>query len=493
MWSPGRTIDRYVLEAPLADDPAGAWWRVRHQSLGSTHLLRLSAPEIPSDAFLRSSRIQAKIVHPNLLRATDYFENNGRLCVVTDLVELAPLSERLAKGPLSPTEALKVMKSLAGGMATLHANNFLHLDLQPSRILWCAGNPKISDFRLARSATDPATRGGNPAYLAPELQNGVAGDARADVYALGCIAYELLKGQPPARQLIDLGDFPLSWNNLLDRCLRKEPAGRYPHAGALLRALEELEPKKAEESKAEALKRTEEPKTETPSAEPPRPTPVAVEMEPSHAQISRDRSEPEVTTRWGTVIAIGLLSGLLFTSCLGVTGFSWWYTQEKAPETHAVVAAPAAVPRDTGSLAPAAPAAKPVTRPPNPSKTPTSPSTTPTSTTSPSAAPSPAPPSPSAAPAAPPPAPPEEAPATSASGRTKVVFEGTVVPPTVEVTCRGGFRTRAKVNGQAVEVDGMPLNIDCLMYLKDVVSTPAPIKAGHTYTCKVTGTTTSCR
>ena len=138
-----------------ADDAAGAWWRVRHQLLGTTHLLRLFPPETPRDTLLRSIQIQAKVQHPQLLRATDCFETDGRICMVTDLVDVQSLGHRLRQGPLSPTEAHKVLKGLASAIATLHAQGILHLDLQPERIFWCGGTPRIADFRLARNLGDP--------------------------------------------------------------------------------------------------------------------------------------------------------------------------------------------------------------------------------------------------------------------------------------------------------------------------------------------------
>ena len=512
MWIPGQPVDRYVLKAPVADDAAGAWWRVRHQFLGGTFLLRLSPPEAPRDALLRAAQIQAKVLHPQLLRAIDCFELDGRICLVTDLVDVQTLGNRLRQGVFSPTEALKVWRGLTGAVGALHAQGFLHLDLQPERIFWCGGTPRIADFRLARAVGDPDIRGGNPCYLAPELLNGSTADARSDIFALGCVAYEMLKGAPPfsgpgPRTVPALTDLPPSWIALLDRCLRPEPGGRYPQIASLLRAIDEIEPRKGEEPRpaepeparqetppVRPVERAMPPgeRAPTPAAERPV-TPVTVEVEPRPEPRPVSR-EPEVTTRWGTVLGLGLLSGVLITGCAGVIGAGWWYSnQPAAPMAAANPVAAVAAHHDTGAP-PAPTASPPVARPAHLGNAPPTPNKAATASTVSSTVAAPsgntsgenaAPPTEDAAPGA--------ANAATPGGHSTVTFTGATVPPTVEVTCRGGFRTRAKVSGQKVEVEGMPTEGECFMYLKDVVATPAPIRAGRNYTCEVTGTTTKCR
>src|SRR5690606_19396707 len=120
-----------------------------------------------------------------------------------ELLPRATLGQRLARGPLPVSEAIRITQKLAGALEAAHAQRILHLDIKPENIIFGEGDePKLADFGISRSLLDgaPGINGtivGTAAYLAPESVAGEPLDARADVYSLGVVLYEMLTGERP--------------------------------------------------------------------------------------------------------------------------------------------------------------------------------------------------------------------------------------------------------------------------------------------------------
>ena len=160
-----------------------------------------------AERFLAEIRIAAGLTHPNILPVHDSGEAAGLLYCVMPYVEGPSLRDRLEREKRLPVrEALRAASELAEALDFAHRRGFVHLDVKPENILFEAGHAILSDFGVARAisaaGTDPGTSGGmavgTPTYMSPEACAGEADlDGRSDEYALACVLYEMLTGQPP--------------------------------------------------------------------------------------------------------------------------------------------------------------------------------------------------------------------------------------------------------------------------------------------------------
>jgi TolB-like protein/Tfp pilus assembly protein PilF len=227
-----------------------------------------------AERFLREIRIAARLTHPHVLGMHDSGEAGGLLYYVMPFVEGETLRARLVReGSLSLAEAVRLLRELADALAHAHGHGVVHRDLKPENVLLAGGHAVVADFGIAKavaSATQDA-RGsaatltatgvalGTPAYMAPEQAIGDhATDHRADLYALGVIAYELLAGvhpfgsrtapalvaahltesPPPIR--MRRTDVPPVLAALVMQLLAKDPAARPPNAESVLGTLDEV-------------------------------------------------------------------------------------------------------------------------------------------------------------------------------------------------------------------------------------------------------------
>jgi tRNA A-37 threonylcarbamoyl transferase component Bud32 len=160
-----------------------------------------SDPEMRA-RFRREARLLQFLSHPNVIRALTYTEERGAPWLVLEHVRGRTLREEFAgRGPLSPDEVVPILQGLAAALDHLHARGLIHLDVRPDHVVISPdGEVKLVDFGVAQAASSvPETvdRGAaSAAYLAPEQVAGEPVSAATDVYALGCIVYELLSGEP---------------------------------------------------------------------------------------------------------------------------------------------------------------------------------------------------------------------------------------------------------------------------------------------------------
>ena len=165
------------------------------------------AQAIGSSRFLREIEIAARLTHPNILPLHDSGEADGLLYYVMPYIEGESLRERLTREKQLPVEeAVRIIREVADALSCAHSQGVIHRDIKPENILLAADHAVVSDFGIARAIDAAGTERltgtglavGTPAYMSPEQATGERGvDARSDIYALGCVLYELLAGEPP--------------------------------------------------------------------------------------------------------------------------------------------------------------------------------------------------------------------------------------------------------------------------------------------------------
>jgi hypothetical protein len=222
-----------------------------------------------SERFLREIRIVAKLQHPHILGLIDSGEADGMLYYVMPYVQGESLRTRLAReGELPVSEAVWVLREIAGALAHAHAQQIIHRDIKPENVLFTAKHAQVADFGIARAVTEAASEGpitatgivfGSPAYMAPEqAASDPTMDHRADIYAFGVLAYEVLTGIPPftapsAVQLVAAHmtrqpdplsrhrpGVPEALEEVVTRCLAKRPADRFQKAEDIVAKLDAL-------------------------------------------------------------------------------------------------------------------------------------------------------------------------------------------------------------------------------------------------------------
>jgi serine/threonine-protein kinase len=212
--------------------------------------------------FIEEVKAVAVLTHQNVVHVHNFGTHEGVPYFVMEYCPGDSLATRLARGPLAPREAARLVEQLAEAVQAAHESGIVHRDLKPSNILFAeGGQPKVSDFGLARrqsgaGLTYTGAVIGTPSYMAPEQATGSKEiGPPSDVYSLGAILYECLTGRPPLQggsiqQTLDqviraTPTSPRQLNPAVPRdleiitlkCLEKEPVRRYPSALALAQDL----------------------------------------------------------------------------------------------------------------------------------------------------------------------------------------------------------------------------------------------------------------
>jgi serine/threonine-protein kinase len=285
--SNARQMGMYELEAPIAQGGMGEVWRARHHFLSRPAAVKLIRPnagesngvtsdEIARRRFEREAQVTASLQSPHTVNLYDFgVTRSGTIYYVMELLEGVDLETLVQRdGPLPPERVVHILKQVLDSLAEAHEHGLVHRDIKPSNINLSKRGleqdfVKVLDFGLVKSKT--AEPGGNaitaangivgtPAYLAPELLTGEGVvDGRADLYALGCVAYYLLTGHlvfdastamqmavahvagvpvPPSER--SGRPVPAALERLVMECLAKRPENRPASALALLRSLEAL-------------------------------------------------------------------------------------------------------------------------------------------------------------------------------------------------------------------------------------------------------------
>jgi eukaryotic-like serine/threonine-protein kinase len=262
----GTRIGPYEVTSRLGEGGMGVVFRAHDTKLQRDVALKLLPDHFSNDPerlarFQREAQVLASLNHPNIAQIYGLEDSTAQRCIVMELVEGETLQERLKRGPIPVDEALPMAKQIAAALEIAHDKGIIHRDLKPANLKMTPdGQVKVLDFGLAKafdegpesrvsdsptlmSASIPGVILGTAAYMAPEQAKGRAVDRRADIFAFGCVLYEMLTG----RRVFDgedvteiLGrvvtaepdwsrlpaELPASIRRLLRRSLKKDPRQR---------------------------------------------------------------------------------------------------------------------------------------------------------------------------------------------------------------------------------------------------------------------------
>ena len=269
----GKTLGHYQITSQLGKGGMGEVYRAKDQKLGRDVAIKVLPEEFAKDAdrvarFQREAKLLASLNHPNIAAIHGLEESGGTNFLVLELVEGDTLADRIKAGPIPVEESLKLALQIAEALEAAHEKGVIHRDLKPANIkVTPDGKVKVLDFGLAKAfageqaelnlsnsptlsnaATQQGVILGTAAYMSPEQARGKAVDKRADIWAFGCVLYEMLTGQQTwsgatvtdiiAAALAKDPDFsklPSGLHprirELLSRCLQKDPAERWRDAG----------------------------------------------------------------------------------------------------------------------------------------------------------------------------------------------------------------------------------------------------------------------
>ncbi|HEY5147259.1 MAG TPA: protein kinase, partial [Polyangiaceae bacterium] len=272
----------YRLGRKLGEGATGAVYEAEHIELGRKLALKILGPEHAAspgalERFRHEARAVANLSHPNVVQLYDFGKSlDGRAFLAMELCSGETLDARLRAGAIDWPEAVRIAIEAARALEAAHAAGLVHRDLKPQNLMLTTARPvssvKLLDFGIATALADdvrPATdrershRGfaifGTPEYMAPEQVAGDAVDGRADVYALGCVLYEMLTGvaafegtssvlvmgkhlhetPPPPRVRAPRRSIPKAVDAVVVRAMEKKPTARFASASAMRAALEE--------------------------------------------------------------------------------------------------------------------------------------------------------------------------------------------------------------------------------------------------------------
>jgi serine/threonine protein kinase len=264
----GKVIAGYRVEERVGRGGMGVVYRAEHLNLRRRAAIKIIAPDLAEsegfrERFTREARIAAALEHPNIVTVYDIEPVGDSIQMVMSWIEGEDLQRVLEReGALAPDRAARLLDQMAAALDHAHLRDHpvLHRDIKPSNIMIGPHERAIlTDFGIARligdvSLTQTGQMVGTPAFMAPEVVQGVEADARADVYALGVVLYQMLTGQapfraetplallhahvhtpPPAPRTVVPG-LPPAVDQVLLRALAKDPAARFQTAGELARA-----------------------------------------------------------------------------------------------------------------------------------------------------------------------------------------------------------------------------------------------------------------
>jgi len=264
--------DRYRIERELGSGGMATVYLAEDLKHPRKVAVKVMRPELAEalghERFLREIEIVAGLTHPNILTLIDSGDADGLLFFVMPYVTGETLQDRINReGPLPVEESLRIAREVADALAYAHEKGVIHRDIKPSNILLEAGHAVISDFGVARAvgaagmteATATGIAVGTPKYMSPEQATGGEVDGRSDIYALGCVLWEMLAGGAPfdaptpqailANKLSDATPslrtrrrtVPQEVEGVIERAMASLPGDRFDTAREFERALAEPE------------------------------------------------------------------------------------------------------------------------------------------------------------------------------------------------------------------------------------------------------------
>jgi serine/threonine protein kinase/Tol biopolymer transport system component len=266
----GKTLAHYEITAPVGRGGMGEVYQAKDHKLGRDVAIKVLPEEFAKDVsriarFQREAKLLASLNHPNIAAIYGLEESGGTNFLVLELVEGDTLADRIKAGPVPVGESLNLALQIAEALETAHEKGVIHRDLKPANIkVTPDGKVKVLDFGLAKAfageqaelnlsnsptMSDMATQQGvilgTAAYMSPEQAKGKAVDKRTDIWAFGCVLYEMLTGQAAfqgedvteilasvVKAGVNLDLLPANIHprvrEVINRCLQKEQKKRYP-------------------------------------------------------------------------------------------------------------------------------------------------------------------------------------------------------------------------------------------------------------------------
>ena len=273
----GEVLGSYRVIAKLGAGGMGTVWVAEHQLLGSRAAIKVLLPDLSKQdkivqRFFDEARAATKIRDPGIVTVHDFGWHHGDAYIVMELLSGETLAQRLGMGRMAPLQAVRLIQMCGLAMAAAHARGIIHRDLKPDNI-FVVSDPavpggeriKLLDFGIAKLLDRDREEGhfstvtgaimGTPAYMSPEQCRGAGEiDHRTDIYALGCVLFQLLCGRPPfiaqtpgdmiACQIRETPPAPSSilagigpeLDAMVLKCLAKDPAERFQTMSELVRA-----------------------------------------------------------------------------------------------------------------------------------------------------------------------------------------------------------------------------------------------------------------
>lgn len=276
----GTRIEHYEILAAIGAGGMGEVYRARDTKLGRDVAFKVLPLAFAADAdrlsrFQREAHVLASLNHPNIAQIYGVADAPDRRCIVMEFVEGETLQARLKAGPIPVEECIDIAKQIAEALEAAHERGILHRDLKPGNIMVSSeGKVKILDFGLAKTLESPANTDisqsptiltnspteanvlmGTAAYMSPEQVRGRPADHRSDIWAFGCVLYEMLAGLQAftGETIADLiggitridpdwtalpGSTPTAAQSVLKRCLDKDKRKRFQAIGDVRYELE---------------------------------------------------------------------------------------------------------------------------------------------------------------------------------------------------------------------------------------------------------------